>query len=1516
MKLSKVQEKEVMPVYQAWWKSYLTGDIKTYDYFLDNEYHFVGSTEAEAFLNRKDTTKFFEATADQLAGKSELRNSILNAEYFDGLIFITELADAYLLNKNEWTFYGKFRFSSVLKKNTDGWRFIYQHFSTPDSKAQEGETIGLEKISKENLQLRDAIKRRTIELENKSRELEIEASLERVRAQAMGMTKLDDLLSVCETLFSELQTLGFSELRNTMINIHNDEEKTFLNYDYSDKIGKSINHLEYNIHPVIKKQIKQIRSANDAFSETVFTGEDLKSWKEFRKKVGEKDDPRISSTSALYYYFYSIGTGSIGISTFSAITQEKLELLKRFRNVFNLSYQRYSDIALAETQARDAEIELGLERIRARAMAMQSSNELKEVVANLFDGMKSLGVDPSVCNIALVDKKTNDTDVWTAHQTDHGILTYKIFIQHFEHPFRAKLLDSFSKEIPFSVHELFGDLKKSYAQYLLKHVDYSNAPEEVTKSNEKLADMEGGIVLSAAYMKYGLLIISRSSAISNEESGILQRFAKVFEQTYTRFLDLKKAEAQAREAQIELGLERVRARAMAMQSSNELSELVNTLFKELTKLDFALSWCIINIIDEPSLTNMVWAANPNINEPPDSYRMKFEDYPFHHAMMKGYQERKTKFIYVLEGPEKKVYDEYLFKDTEFRKVPKEAQAASRAMEKYVCSFTFSNFGGLQTVGDEPLSDINLDILERFGKVFDLTYTRFNDLLKAEAQAREAQIEAALERVRSRSMAMHSSDEFVDASDVMVNQLKELGIDTLRIGIGIINNEDNSVQIWSRSEIKGKVKNTILGIVPAGTHPIFDNMVIAWKEKKPFFSSERVGDEVKEYYEKLDPCLSYPKRKEFNERETMTAFFFNHGSLNVISLEPLKEEDCNIMIRFAKVFGQIYQRFLDLQKAEAQAREAQIEAALERVRSRTMGMQKSEELKEVIRVVYEQFVNLKINVDHAGFVVDYTPRGDWHFWIADEQDIPSKITHPYFESVWANQFNEAKEKGTDFFATNLNFEEKNKFYNELLSYVPGLPEASKDFYLSCPGLAGSTVLLDNVGLYIENFSAIPYSDKENKILMRFGKVFQQTYTRFLDLQKAEAQARESQIEAALERVRSRAMAMHSSNELADVAKVMFNQIKLLGGDLFAFGIVLCDKNENIVEQWHGLGEGEMMTPFQVPIDLDYIHRFRYDKWKAEVELFSIEIPSDYIAQHFERMFELPSVKAVKEDLSAKGINLVPPPWEIDYGASFKNGYLLVSSLKPFKEAKIFPRFARVFEQAYTRFLDLQKAEAQAREAQIEGALERVRSKTMAMHNSNDVGDTVVTLFDEVLKLGLDKSIRCGIGILEGNEGMETWSATSHPNGKVDLKMGMLDMTIHPMLIGLKKAWESGETSYSYNYIGDDVFRYYEALNNEPEYPFQADLESLPENEYHKSFFYKEGILFSFAPNPISDEAAMVLDRFAGVFGQTYRRYLDLQKAEAQAREAQIEVALERVRAEQWRCIKVRNWQKLQQSSFSK
>src|SRR5213593_637377 len=118
----------------------------------------------------------------------------------------------------------------------------------------------------------------------------------------------------------------------------------------------------------------------------------------------------------------------------------------------------------------------------------------------------------------------------------------------------------------------------------------------------------------------------------------------------------KELAAKNRELEIEVALERVRARAMAMQKSGELSELVDTVFKELTKLDFALTWCIINIIDESSMSNTVWAANPDINKDPESYHMLFEDYPYHHAMLKDWKQRKSKSVYTLEGREKWIYD--------------------------------------------------------------------------------------------------------------------------------------------------------------------------------------------------------------------------------------------------------------------------------------------------------------------------------------------------------------------------------------------------------------------------------------------------------------------------------------------------------------------------------------------------------------------------------------------------------------------------------------------------------------------------------------------------------------------------------------------------------------------------------------------------------------------------------------------------------------------------------------------
>ncbi len=516
MSLSKKQEKEVLKVYDTWLESYLNGDIETYDSYLDDSFHFVGSTDNEEFLNRKDTTKFFKETADQFSGKTDIRNDKKVIEKFGELIILTHVFDAWFLNEEAWSYYGRFRFTSTLQEKKEGWRFIYQHFSTPDLMADEGETLGIDKITAENLELRNAIKRRTVELELKNRALEVETSLERIRAKVTAMKQSSDLLDIVVAIRNEFTNLG--------------------------------HRADYFWHMMWLPD-------------------------KFEKAMTSGDGSRIGMVMELPRDFHSHYEG------------------------------------MDEWEANDEPV-------------MVLALEVEEAVDYLHK-MITLG------NFRQVDPQ-------------------------------APTLDD------------------------IRHI--------------------GGITFIMARTSHGEIGYSLPGVVKRppeEDLKILERLAGVFDLAHKRFEDLQRSERQNRETQIELGIEKVRARAMAMQNSSELSDLVDTVFTELSKLDFGLQACIINIIDVDHLLNTVWMKSPDVGHIPDSYLLKFEDYPFHHAMMDGYLKRETKFIYAIEGDEKKKYDKYLFNNTEFKKISKEAKDSFIALEKYVCSFTFSNFGGLQTIGHEP-----------------------------------------------------------------------------------------------------------------------------------------------------------------------------------------------------------------------------------------------------------------------------------------------------------------------------------------------------------------------------------------------------------------------------------------------------------------------------------------------------------------------------------------------------------------------------------------------------------------------------------------------------------------------------------------------------------------------------------------------------------------------------------------------------------------------------------------------
>src|SRR6185436_16137172 len=103
------------------------------------------------------------------------------------------------------------------------------------------------------------------------------------------------------------------------------------------------------------------------------------------------------------------------------------------------------------------------------------------------------------------------------------------------------------------------------------------------------------------------------------------------------------------------------------------------------------------------------------------------------------------------------------------------------------------------------------------------------------------------------------------------------------------------------------------------------------------------------------------------------------------------------------------------------------------------------------------------------------------------------------------------------------------------------------------------------------------------------------------------------------------------------------------------------------------------------------REAYDRGES---FFVEEVGGKALKEHYTYLRTLPGVKETLDDIEKAGFPV--PTFQIFHLAYFTQGFLLFITYEQVIESHdIFKRFAKVFEQTYTRFLDLQKAEAQAR-----------------------------------------------------------------------------------------------------------------------------------------------------------------------------------------------------------------------------
>ena len=256
---------------------------------------------------------------------------------------------------------------------------------------------------------------------------------------------------------------------------------------------------------------------------------------------------------------------------------------------------------------------------------------------------------------------------------------------------------------------------------------------------------------------------------------MLRRFAKVFDQTYTRFLDLQKAEANAREAQIEAGLERVRSRTLAMQKSNELADTEAELFKQLIHLGIAPNRLYIGIIKDETGLIEIWATNEDGSQIANQFNLDISRNDSVKKIYTAWKQQQKSVTIIMEGEELSSYLSYL--QNEF-KIPF-GSGLSQKRRVQTISYFSNGLIGMASPDDQPAE--TTELLNRFAAVFNLTFTRFNDLKMAEAHSIQAQHDL-IEITTARQSAEAALVELQSTQRQLIQSEKMASLGELTAGI--------------------------------------------------------------------------------------------------------------------------------------------------------------------------------------------------------------------------------------------------------------------------------------------------------------------------------------------------------------------------------------------------------------------------------------------------------------------------------------------------------------------------------------------------------------------------------------------------------------------------------------------------------------------------------------------------------------------------------------------------------------
>ena len=210
-------------------------------------------------------------------------------------------------------------------------------------------------------------------------------------------------------------------------------------------------------------------------------------------------------------------------------------------------------------------------------------------------------------------------------------------------------------------------------------------------------------------------------------------------------------------------------------------------------------------------------------------------------------------------------------------------------------------------------------------------------------------------------------------------------------------------------------------------------------------------------------------------------------------------------------------------------------------------------------------------------------------------------------------------------------------------------------------------------------------------------------------------------------------------------------------------------------------------------------------------------------------------------------------------------------------QIMQRFANSFHLAYTRYEDLQMAEARARDAVKSASLDRVRGEIASMRTTEDLQRITPLVWNELTTLGVP-FIRCGVFIIdETSERVQVYLSTPDGGALAALNMSFAANTLTSQAV---EYWRKGKV-YQDHWTQEQFINWSKSLVEQGYIPNQSSYRGkaqAPESLHLNFIPFTQGMLYVGNVEALSKKEIDLVQSLAEAFAMAYARYEDFVKIE--------------------------------------